>query len=668
LEFNPEQLEAVKTLFGPVLILAGAGTGKTRVITERAVELIKTATARPENILCITFTNKAANEMKQRIAQRISKDDARKMLIATFHSFCARILRLAPEKFERTKRFDIISTSEQISLVRTAIRELGLGKSFKPEIILSKISLAKNADTTPAIDDEYWQAAREILPLYEQSLKACNAFDFDDLLLKALALLRDDRQLLKRLQRQYRFIQVDEYQDTNDVQFEILRLLAGEEKNICVVGDDDQSIYGWRGAKIQNILDFEKAFGPNVKVINLFRNYRSSTEIIEAATNIIRFNTKRKPKWLRSEIGSKNRIRILACEDETQEVSVIARMLENYKAKGGKFRHCAILFRTAKYFPLFEQEFKQRGIPYLLVGGQRFYERKEIKDFLAYLTLIDNTNNNLAFTRIVNYPPRGIGRKLLDKIADAAKTRGQPLYKAARSLLKNANLTKPARNSLASFISIIEAAKNELERKPIREVLEELLQSLRFKQVLEKEATNPVDADDRFNRILQLIASIENYIANPAVPFEQRDLKGFLERIALFDDQDKLVREDAQQTDAVMLITIHSAKGLEFPNVVIPAFEEGHIPHKKALEENYAGEDEERRLCYVAMTRAMRSLSLTFALKRTERGREIEPKPSRFLAEIPENLCVKGFEKIDRKVRKQQLIEKIRNAIDKSDK
>ena len=665
MKLNPEQLDAVHTLFGPVLVLAGAGTGKTRVITERAVEIIKKGAARPESVLCITFTNKAALEMRERIAKRIGHHIAGKMIISTFHSFGGRLLRKKPEFFKRSHNFNILGTSGQISIIRTSMRDLGIHKTLKPDIILSRISIAKNADCEPNACDEYGSAAAMIYPRYENALMACNSFDFDDLLLRTLELLKKDSDFLTKIRKRIRFIQIDEYQDTNSVQFELMRLICNDERNICAVGDDDQSIYSWRGAKIENILNFEDHFGPNVKVCNLIRNYRSSDEIVQCATAVVEENPRRRTKWLKSVSGNAGKVRILGCEDELQEISMIMSMLRNYHEKGGKYRDWAVLFRTGKYMPVFEEELKKAEILYTIIGGQKFFERKEIKDFTAYLTLVINESNNIAFLRVINYPSRGLGKVILDKIQKIAESQKCSLFAAGRHLLTSPqeNITNSARKSLDFFYSLLAETKALLERTTLRKTFESLLNGLNLRRAIDSEAQNPEDADNRYDRILHLIDSAENFVSDDRVPYHQRTLAGYLERIALYEEDDNSVNKETNNEDALMLITIHSAKGLEFQNVIIPAFEDGNIPHSKSVEESFSGIEEERRLCYVAMTRAKRSLTLMYALNRTDRGRERHPKPSRFLLEIPDEFSVKMYSKVDPVERKKRFIQNFENSL-----
>lgn len=642
---NPQQKEAVLHDKGPLLILAGAGSGKTRVLTHRIAYLIEERGVNPWNILAITFTNKAAREMRERV-DNIVGHGSEDIWVSTFHSTCVRILRRFAELLGYTRSFTIYDTDDQKSLMKEVCKYLSIDtKKTNERSFLSVISRAKDELISPeefaknAGRDPQQLRYANVYEEYQKRLKACNAMDFDDLIYKTVELFKTNDAALAYYHNRFHYIMVDEYQDTNTAQFHLIRLLAsgpnnyGErEYNLCVVGDDDQSIYKFRGANIYNILNFEKAF-PNTKVIKLEQNYRSTKNILNAANEVICNNQGRKEKtlWTANEDGEP--VHFTQFNTDYEEADSIVGDIR-YAVDSGiaRYSEFAILYRTNAQSRLFEEKLIQRNIPYKIIGSLNFYQRKEIKDILAYLKTIDNGLDDIAVKRIINVPKRGIGLTTVDRINDYAIAHEMSFYDALTRAHYIPGLER-ASAKLTSFVSLIEGLKSRLlqESYDLRELIDDILDATGYLRELEEEGE--LEANDRIDNINELINKLVTYVDNcPELP----TLSGFLEEVALVADIDSLESDN----DQVILMTLHSAKGLEFPYVYLCGMEEGIFPgYMSIFAENPEEEiEEERRLCYVGITRAMKKLSLTAAKQRMLRGETQFNKPSRFVHEIPRYL------------------------------
>jgi len=629
---NEKQREAVLATDGPVLVLAGAGSGKTRVLTTRAAYLIEKGVP-PYAILAITFTNKAADEMKSRIAA-ISADTA-DMWVCTFHAMCAKILRIDGDKCGYAPGFSIYDSSDSLSVVKQILKEMDVSKDFiNPKSARAMISAAKNAQVPPERFTEVYgegdanRMTARVYAKYDKKLKDSNALDFDDLLLKTLKLFRENGETLSKYQRRFRYIIVDEYQDTNSVQYDIVALLAKGSGNLFVVGDDDQSIYGWRGADITNILEFEKDF-PGAKVIRLEQNYRSHQKILDAANAVIKNNRGRMGKslWSLAEAGKKP-IEFEAGDDDEEARFVAAKALSLINE--GKFGagDIAVLYRVNSQSRLLENKFKEYGVPYVIYGGLSFYERKEIKDILAYLNLLCNPYDDVSFIRAIGEPKRGVGDVTLDKLGAAAYERGMSLLQA--SAVASGFLPKKAAEALEGFAAMINGIRGRMRHERLFDTVENMLEASGLKKELESD-TSPEGKLRMLNveEFLRSVADFQNKTPEPT-------LEAFLERNALISDVDSIGNEK----DSVMLMTLHSAKGLEFPVVFITGMQEGLLPHQMSITQGDV--EEERRLCYVGMTRAKKRLYLSWSALRMTRGQGgfeyVHASRSRFLNEIPKGL------------------------------
>jgi len=632
-QLNPQQKEAVLCTEGPLLVLAGAGSGKTRVLTYRTAYLVENLGVNPSNILAITFTNKAAKEMKERIFDLIGSK-AQDIWISTFHSACVRILRRDIDKINFTRNFVIYDTDDQATLLRDCIKELNLNeKYFNPQEIRSLISGLKDQLIGP---DEYARQVAgqyrdekiaSVYSLYQKKLEKNNALDFDDLINKTVQLFMLRPDVLDYYQRKFRYILVDEYQDTNYAQYRLVKLLSDYWKNICVVGDDDQSIYGWRGADIRNILDFEKDF-PDARIIKLEENYRSSQVILDAANEIIKNNRGRKPKKLWTQKGYGAPIKVYRAMDEREEAEFICRevkyMMEEDKRSPGDF---AILYRMNSQSRVIEEALMKYGIPYRIYGGLRFYDRKEIKDLIAYLRVIVNPADDVSLRRIINVPRRGIGDATINKLEQIANREGESLFSIILDLDKYEEISSRIAKKIEDFAGLISNLIAMKEIMPLTEFITTLLEDTGYKAMLEEEKT--IESENRLENIKEFVSAAREFENDN----EGAGLVEFLENIALVSDLDKL----GEGEPALNVMTLHSAKGLEFPVVFIAGMEEYLFPHSRAM---YSEEEmeEERRLCYVGVTRAKEKLYLTHALKRTLYGTMRYNVPSRFLDEIPEML------------------------------
>lgn len=637
---NAEQREAVFHTEGPLLILAGAGSGKTRVLTHRIAYLIEEKGINPWNILAITFTNKAAGEMRERVDDIVGFG-SESIWVSTFHSTCVRILRRHIDRLGYDNNFTIYDSDDQKTLMKDVCKLLQIDtKTYRERTILSAISSAKDEMVTPeeyelnAYGDFSKKKIAEAYKEYERQLKANNALDFDDLLVKTVQLFQTQPEILEYYQDRFRYIMVDEYQDTNTVQFKLISLLAAKYKNLCVVGDDDQSIYKFRGANIQNILSFEKEF-EHTKVIKLEQNYRSTSTILDAANAVIKNNVGRKSKSLWTENGEGEKIQFRQFDTAYDEAEYIVGDIRE-RVDNGKAAYCdhAVLYRTNAQSRLFEEKMITANIPYKIVGGVNFYARKEIKDLLAYLKTIDNGKDDLAVRRIINVPKRGIGLTTVNRITEAAQQRGISFYEALCSADLVPGLGRSI-SKLESFAAMIEYFRKEAEHLSITELMEEILTETGYVEELKAEGEE--EAEVRLQNIDEFLNKIAAY--EESCEEELPTLSGFLEEVALVADIDSLDEE----SDYVVLMTLHSAKGLEFPYVYLAGMEDGIFPSYMTITADDPTEiEEERRLCYVGITRAKKELAMTCARRRMIRGETQYNKMSRFLKEVPPQLLSTG--------------------------
>ncbi|MFR4907554.1 MAG: DNA helicase PcrA [Mediterraneibacter faecis] len=643
-KLNEPQREAVYHTDGPLLILAGAGSGKTRVLTHRIAYLIGERGVNPWNILAITFTNKAAEEMRQRVDNLVGFG-AESVWVSTFHSACVRILRRFIDRLGYENHFTIYDTDDQKTLIKEVCRKVDVDtKVFKERSLLSAISSAKNEMILPdefelnAGGDFAKMKIAKVYREYEAQMRANNALDFDDLLVKTVQLLQTQPDVLESYQERFRYIMVDEYQDTNTVQFQLVSLLAGKYKNLCVVGDDDQSIYKFRGANIRNILDFEHEF-PDAKVIKLEQNYRSTGNILNAANSVIANNRGRKEKSLWTENGEGELIRLRQFDTAFDEADFIGEDIKNAVRQGGSYNDSAVLYRTNAQSRLLEEKFIAMNIPYKIVGGVNFYARREIKDLLAYLKTIDNGRDDVAVRRIINVPKRGIGLTTINRIQESATERGIGFYEALLAPELIAGVGRSA-TKLDSFAALIEYFKTLEEEMNITDLLQEVIEKTGYIESLENE--DKEEAKTRKENIDELISKAATYEESCQDKDEKATLSGFLEEVALVADIDSL---DEDQ-EYVVLMTLHSAKGLEFPRVYLAGMEDGLFPGYMSINAGDREElEEERRLCYVGITRAEQELTLTSARRRMVHGETQYNPMSRFVKEIPRELLDTGNKK-----------------------
>lgn len=638
---NEPQREAVLHVDGPLLILAGAGSGKTRVLTHRIAYLIEELGVNPWNILAITFTNKAAGEMRQRVDDLVGFG-SESIWVSTFHSMCVRILRRFIDRLGYDSSFTIYDTDDQKTLMKAVCKKIDIDtKQFKERMLLSVISSAKNEMILPeefelnAGGDFAQLKIAKVYREYEAQLKANNALDFDDLLVKTVQLLQTQPDVCENYQERFRYIMVDEYQDTNTVQFKLVSLLAGKYRNLCVVGDDDQSIYKFRGANIRNILDFEKEY-PDAKVIKLEQNYRSTENILNAANGVISNNRGRKDKTLWTANGEGEKIGLRQFDTAYDEAEFIAEDIKREVQSGASYNDSAVLYRTNVQSRLLEEKFIAMNIPYKIVGGINFYARREIKDILAYLKTVDNGQDDLSVRRIINVPKRGIGLTTINRIQEAADARGISFYEALLAPEMIPGVGRSA-SKLDSFAALIEYFKGQAEKESLTDLLNEILDMTGYAQNLE--ADDEIDAESRLQNIEELLNKAAAYEEDCADRDEKATLSGFLEEVALVADIDSLEEDQ----DYVVLMTLHSAKGLEFPHVYLAGMEDGLFPSYMTITGDDPEElEEERRLCYVGITRAEQKLTLTCARKRMVRGETQYNPPSRFVREIPQEVLDTG--------------------------
>lgn len=638
---NKPQKEAVFHTEGPLLILAGAGSGKTRVLTHRIAYLIEEKGVNPWNILAITFTNKAAEEMRQRVDSLVGIG-AESIWVSTFHSMCVRILRRYIDRLGYDNRFTIYDTDDQKTLMKEVCRKTDIDtKRFKERMLLSVISSAKNEMILPeefelnAGGDFVQLKIAKVYKEYEAQMRANNALDFDDLLVKTVQLLETQPDVRENYQERFRYIMVDEYQDTNTVQFRLVSLLAGKYRNLCVVGDDDQSIYKFRGANIRNILDFEKEFS-DAKVIKLEQNYRSVGNVLEVANSVIRNNKGRKEKtlWTDNEKGEK--IRLRQFDTAYDEAQFIAEDIKDETAQGANYSDHAVLYRTNAQSRLLEEKFVAMNIPYKIVGGINFYSRREIKDVLSYLKTIDNGKDDLAVRRIINVPKRGIGLTTINRIQESAAARGIRFYDALSAPDLIPGIGRSA-SKLDSFAALIEYFKGRSEESGVTDLLTEVIEKTGYTESLE--ADDPEELEARVQNIDELVSKAAVYEESCSDRGERPTLSGFLEEVALVADIDSV----AEDRDYVILMTLHSAKGLEFPHVYLAGMEDGLFPSYMSISGDDPEElEEERRLCYVGVTRAEEKLTLTCARMRLVRGERQYNSMSRFIKEMPSALIDTG--------------------------
>lgn len=642
---NKEQKEAVLCTEGPLLILAGAGSGKTRVITHRIAWLIEDKQVNPWNIMAITFTNKAAGEMRERVDELVGFG-SESIWVSTFHSSCVRILRRYIDKIGYDNNFTIYDTDDQKTVIREICKRLNYDtKTLKERTLIAAISSAKNEMLTPeqlkkrAGDNFGEQRIAKVYQEYQEQLKKNNALDFDDLLVKAVELLESCPDVLDYYQERFRYIMIDEYQDTNTVQFRFVSLLAAKYKNLCVVGDDDQSIYKFRGANIENILNFEKVF-PDTKVIKLEQNYRSTGNILKAANQVIRNNTTRKDKALWTDKGDGEKIILKQYDNAYEEAEGIASdIAKNIEMGKYTYSQCACLYRTNAQSRALEEKLISWNIPYKLFGGVNFYQRKEVKDILAYLKTVDNARDDVAVKRIINIPKRGIGQTTLDKVQAFANANNISFFDALKRA-EEIDIAARTANKIRDFVNSIRVYRSKLGEFPLTEIFEDIIEGTGY--VAELQAENTDEAQGRIENIDELLNKLTDYQNVSKEP----TLSGFLEEVALVADIDSY----EGNTDYVVLMTIHSAKGLEFPKVYLCGMEDGLFPgYMSITSDDPTDLEEERRLCYVAITRAMESLTITYARSRMVHGEIQYNKISRFIKEIPPLILDNGRTKSQEK-------------------
>jgi superfamily I DNA/RNA helicase len=664
---NPQQRLAVETINGPVLILAGAGTGKTRVITFRVAHMVARGVA-PGHILGVTFTNKAAREMQERVAKllprkaRSSKSEVRSQspgaqtspsdsrpTICTFHSLCVRVLRQHIEKLGYKRNFVIYDESEQLGAVKKILAQISAkGEKTDPAAILALLSRFRNGGERAAVfgDPSVRAMAEHIQSRYESALRACNAVDFDDLILLTLRLFKEHPEALEACRAKYHYVMVDEYQDTNAAQFQLVQALTCEHRNLCVVGDDDQSIYGWRGAEISNLLDMEKHF-PETKVVKLEQNYRSTNTILNAANAIIKHNVRRRGKKLWSQKGDGPKITLHAFASDEEEARTIAEQIEYARlAQRTPWADQAILFRTNAQSRPLETALRQGGVRYHLIGGQSFFDRREIRDFLAYLKALLNPNDDISLLRIANVPARGLSDVTMERLLAASHERKCSVFAVMKNPAVTTTFQARTRESIEGFVELIERTRGRLHTESLscdphalQTLADHFLEEIGYFAELRHSEKNPESAENRVRNLKDLVATLDGPGAASQPPFDR--LQTFLEQITL--DNEREEEEEEAPGDAVTLITMHSCKGLEFPNVYIVGMEDGLLPHARSKVEGTL--DEERRLFYVAVTRAMQTLTISHCGARKKYGSLMPCHPSPFLNELPPELVEHADEK-----------------------
>lgn len=648
---NPQQRLAVETIRGPVLILAGAGTGKTRVITYRIAHMVERGVA-PGNILGVTFTNKAAREMQERVNKLLPKSRSQKSkskadkenrpTICTFHSLCVRILRVHIERLGYKKNFVIYDSSEQLAAVKKILSAISAkGEKTDPNAVLAMLSKFKNGGESAKVfgDPSVRALAQHIAKRYESALHACNAVDFDDLILLTLRLFREHPDALAACREKYKFVMVDEYQDTNAAQFELVHALTSEHRNFCVVGDDDQSIYGWRGAEVANLLNMEKHF-PEIKVVKLEQNYRSTTNILNAANSIIKNNVQRRGKSLWSSKGAGSKIQLATyTNDEDEARETVVQIEFKRLAHRIPWQECAILFRTNQQSRPIETELRKAGVRYHLIGGQSFFDRREIKDFIAYVKMFTNPHDDISLLRIANVPARGLSDVTMERLLAASHERKGSVFAAMKNPMVTTTFLKNTRESIEAFVEFVERGQSQLhqgtEEFRLQTWAENFLNEAGYLNELRRLEKDPEVAESRIRNLREMMATMDGAGNAPA-----ERLENFLENITLDSDREE---EKENTQDAVTLITMHSCKGLEFPHVFVVGLEDGLLPHTRSKVEGTM--DEERRLFYVAVTRAMHTLTISHCGGRKKYGQLLPCHPSPFLKELPAELVEHADEK-----------------------
>ncbi|MGN6385918.1 MAG: ATP-dependent helicase [Verrucomicrobiota bacterium] len=644
---NPQQRQAVETIRGPVLILAGAGTGKTRVITFRIAYMVSRG-VNPANILAVTFTNKAAREMQERVRELLPKkkkendEKPARPTICTFHSLCVRILRSHIEKLGYKRNFVIYSESDQLGAMKKILSNINVKGGDKPDPrnILSILSKFKNggARTANIEDPNAIAFVQHIEQRYQQALHACNAVDFDDLILLTLKLFKEHPDALQACREKYQYVMVDEYQDTNAAQFELVRALTEEHRNFCVVGDDDQSIYGWRGAEIANLLELEKYF-PEVQIVKLEQNYRSTNTILNAANAVIKNNARRRGKQLWSQKGNGNKITLHTFNDDEEEARTIVEEIEFQRmAHRITWAEQAILFRTNIQSRAIETALRKGGVRYHLIGGQSYFDRREIKDVLAYLKVFLNPNDEISLLRIANVPPRGLTETTMERLLAASQERKCQVYSVMTNPVVQTQFQSRTRESIEAFVRLIQETRQPLisgSSIVLKDWAHNFLTNIGYYEDLRRSEKDPEVGENRIENVKELIAGLDEAGADNASPLEK--IEAFLDDLTLDSER---AEEKERTGDAVTLITMHSCKGLEFPHVYVVGMEDGLLPHSRSKVEGTL--DEERRLFYVAITRAMQSLSLSHCETRKKYGQVIACHPSPFLKELPQDLLEHG--------------------------
>lgn len=625
-DLNPEQETAVRTVEGPLLILAGAGTGKTRVITMRVAYLIAQGVA-PENVLAVTFTNKAANEMRERLAGLIEKSEAKKVTMSTFHALCVRILRQDIDKLGYKRNFSIYDEGDQMGLIKKIITKTAAkDEKLDPNVAKNLISKAKNNSWSASPDEQTLIGA--VYARYQAELKTLNSVDFDDLLLLTVKLLAEHAEVRERWQRRFHYLMVDEFQDTNRLQLELISHLADERNNVAVVGDDDQSIYGWRGAEVSNILEFEAHF-PNPTVVKLEQNYRSTNAILNTANTLIKNNPRRRPKQLWSAAGDGHKVRIIQMNDDRQEAEFISNEIaQRQVTEHAKWDDFAVLFRTNAQSRLIETNLRQLKIPYKIIGGKSFFDKREVKDFLAYASVLLNTDDDVSLLRIINTPARGIGASTVERATTLSSHNKTSVFAALKNEEFRAELPARAVQSIDAFIALLDAFETRLHQ-PLSDhsaILRDLIAKVGYMEDLKRSCKTPDEGLKRESSITELLKDFDSYQSKSS-----EGLRGFLDEMMLRnereDDQDDL------KGSGVTLITLHAAKGLEYPHVYLIGVEEGVLPHDRSKLEGTV--DEERRLLYVGITRAQKTLGLTWCRDRIKYGSAMPCTASSFLKELP---------------------------------
>ncbi|MDZ4818698.1 MAG: UvrD-helicase domain-containing protein [Planctomycetota bacterium] len=634
-DLNPSQREAVMTLRGPLLVLAGAGTGKTRVVTVRIAQLIKSGIA-PSKILAVTFTNKAAAEMQERAAKLLGKGRKERPEISTFHSLCVRVLRRQIHHLGYPNAFAIYDRSDQEGLARSALREIKVpDESLRPGDLLFQISRWKTQCLSPdqaanAAESDKEHLAAMAYRRYQKSLKSLGAVDFDDLLGHTEHLFAKFPDVRRAEAARYQHLLVDEYQDTNGSQYRIVKALATHHRNLCVVGDDDQSIYGWRGAEVTHILSFKKDW-PDAKVVRLEENYRSTAEVLEIANRLIKFNELRHDKVLRPARPGGDKPGILQAKDEEEESKqVVEDIKRRLQMPGVQPRDIAILFRTNEQPRAFEMELRKAKLPYVLVGGQSFYDRTEVRDITAYMKVLQSPQDEVSLLRIINNPPRGIGKSSITSLLEKAVEQSKPLWEVLKDPQSHAKVTAATKNHIENFRTLIEQFRQRAKSEPLLGVVSDLIQAIGYRNEIARTAKKPEEELTRWGAVEEVVNALSNYEKRAEKP----DLREFLDEITLGDRESNDDKEKQLKQNAIALMTLHAAKGLEFSQVYLIGMEEGILPHHRSIETGGQAIDEERRLCYVGITRAQDRLTMSLSLTRMKWGKPRTSVPSRFLYEL----------------------------------